>query len=75
MFVTQFGRDAWELHFPALRVSSVFVDLTPADVARSIGVSPVGGFLVAQQASRRMLPNRHGAILFTGASASVKGYS
>ena len=34
-----------------------------------------GGFLVAQQAAKRMLPNKHGAILFTGASASVKGYA
>ena len=34
-----------------------------------------GGFLVAQEAVRRMLPHRHGAILFTGASASVKGYA
>ena len=33
-----------------------------------------GVFLVAQQAARRMLPKGHGAILFTGASASVKGY-
>jgi len=30
--------------------------------------------LVAQQAVRRMLPNTHSAILFTGAAASVKGY-
>ena len=51
-----------------------FVDLIPADVAEAIAVSAFGGFLVAQQASRRMLPHRHGAILFTGASASVKGY-
>jgi NAD(P)-dependent dehydrogenase (short-subunit alcohol dehydrogenase family) len=29
---------------------------------------------VAQAAGRRMLPRRHGAILFTGASASVKGF-
>ena len=28
-----------------------------------------------QQAARRMVPNGHGAILFTGASASVKGYA
>ena len=53
---------------------AAFVDLIPADVAKAIAVSAFGGFLVAQQASRRMLPNRHGAILFTGASASVKGY-
>jgi NAD(P)-dependent dehydrogenase (short-subunit alcohol dehydrogenase family) len=46
------------------RVPGAFVDLIPADVARSIAVNTFGGFLVAQQASRRMLPNRHGAILF-----------
>ena len=53
---------------------ATFMDLMPADVAKAIAVSAFGGFLVAQQATRRMLPNRHGAILFTGASASVKGY-
>src|SRR5207248_7391705 len=51
-----------------------FVDLVPADVAQAIAVSAFGGFLVAQQAATRMLPNKHGAILFTGASASIKGY-
>jgi NAD(P)-dependent dehydrogenase (short-subunit alcohol dehydrogenase family) len=56
------------------RARGVFVDLVPADVTQSIAVSAFGGFLVAQQAARRMLPNKHGAILFTGASASVKGY-
>ena len=56
------------------RARGAFVDLIPADVAKAIAVSAFGGFLVAQQASRRMLPNRKGAILFTGASASVKGY-
>jgi NAD(P)-dependent dehydrogenase (short-subunit alcohol dehydrogenase family) len=38
-------------------------------------VTAFGAFLVAQQAVARMLPKRHGAILFTGASASVKGYA
>jgi NAD(P)-dependent dehydrogenase (short-subunit alcohol dehydrogenase family) len=56
------------------RARGVFVDLVPADVAQAITVSAFGGFLVAQQAVKRMLPNKHGAILFTGASASVKGY-
>jgi NAD(P)-dependent dehydrogenase (short-subunit alcohol dehydrogenase family) len=60
---------------PALRVRGPLVDLEPSDVARAIAVGAFGGFLVAQQAARRMLPNRHGAILFTGASASVKGYA
>ena len=53
------------------RARGSFVDLVPADVAQAIAVSAFGGFLVAQQAVKRMLPNRHGAILFTGASASV----
>src|SRR5215470_13540327 len=57
------------------RARGAFVDLVPAEVAQSITVSAFGGFLVAQQAARRMLPNKHGAILFTGASASVKGYA
>ena len=56
------------------RARGAFVDLVPAEVAQAILVSAFGGFLVAQQAARRMLPNRRGAILFTGASASVKGY-
>ena len=56
------------------RARGAFVDLVPADVAQAIAVSAFGGFLVAQQALKRMLPNGHGAILFTGASASVKGY-
>jgi len=56
------------------RVRGPFVDLAPADVSKAISVSAFGGFLVAQAASRRMLPNKHGAIFFTGASASVKGY-
>jgi NAD(P)-dependent dehydrogenase (short-subunit alcohol dehydrogenase family) len=52
-----------------------FVDLVPAEVERAIAVSAFGGFLVAQQAARRMLPNKRGVIVFTGASASVKGYA
>ena len=57
------------------RARGTFVDLVPADVEQAIEVSAFGGFLVAQQAARRMLPGKRGAILFTGASASVKGYA
>lgn len=57
------------------RTRGPFLELLPADVEQSIAVSAFGGFLVAQQAAQRMLPNKHGAILFTGASASVKGYA
>ena len=57
------------------RTRGPFVELDPAEVERAIAVSAFGGFLVAQQAAMRMLPHAHGAILFTGASASVKGYA
>src|ERR1700688_1608249 len=56
------------------RARGAFTELVPAEVAQAISVSAFGGFLVAQQVAKRMLPNGHGAILFTGASASVKGY-
>ena len=59
----------------SFRTRGPLVDLDSVAVERSIAVSAFGGFLVAQQAARRMLPKRHGAILFTGASASVKGYA
>ena len=57
------------------RTRGPLIELVPADVERAIAVSAFGGFLVAQEAARRMLPRGKGAILFTGASASVKGYA
>lgn len=60
---------------PSARARGALIDLAPEDVERSLTVSAFGGFLVAQQAVRRMLPKRRGAILFTGASASIKGYA
>ena len=52
-----------------------FVSLVATEVEQAIRTSAFGGFLVAQEAAKRMLPKGHGAILFTGASASVKGYA
>jgi len=57
------------------RARGPFVDLVPAEVAQAIAVSGYGGFPGGAAGGRRMLPNKHGAILFTGASASVKGYA
>ncbi len=57
------------------RTRGPFTELDPAEVAKAIQVSAFGAFLVAQAAVKRMLPRRKGAILFTGASASVKGYA
>jgi NAD(P)-dependent dehydrogenase (short-subunit alcohol dehydrogenase family) len=49
-------------------------ELDPAAVDNAIRVTAFGGFLVAREAATRMLRQGHGTILFTGASASVKGY-
>src|SRR6476646_7186443 len=56
------------------RAGGPIAGLDPEAVARAIAVTAYGGFLVSQQAARHMLPRGSGAILFTGASASVKGY-
>jgi NAD(P)-dependent dehydrogenase (short-subunit alcohol dehydrogenase family) len=56
------------------RARGPVAELVPTEVERAIMVSAYGGFLVAREAVQRMLPKKHGAVLFTGASASVKGY-
>ena len=60
---------------PSYRVRGPLIDLDPAEVEKTIAISAFGGFLVAQAAVKRMLPRKQGALLFTGASASVKGYA
>ena len=60
---------------PSYRVRGPFTELDPAEIEKTLRVTAYGGFLVAQQAARRMLQKGAGVILFTGASASVKGYA
>jgi NAD(P)-dependent dehydrogenase (short-subunit alcohol dehydrogenase family) len=63
------------LYNASFRSRGPIADLDAEDVRRSLMVCAYGGFLVAQHAARRMLKAREGAILFTGALASVKGYA
>lgn len=56
------------------RVRGPLIEVDAAAVAQAVAVTAMGAFYVAQQAARHMLPQRRGAILFTGASAGVKGY-
>jgi NAD(P)-dependent dehydrogenase (short-subunit alcohol dehydrogenase family) len=69
-----FGRFDVVLYNASYRTRGPFVDLDPGEVAKSLAVSAYGGFLVGQQAAKRMVKQGDGAIFFTGASASVKGY-
>jgi NAD(P)-dependent dehydrogenase (short-subunit alcohol dehydrogenase family) len=59
---------------PSFRTRGSIAELLPQDVEKTLAVTAYGGFLVGQQAAKRMLTKGYGAILFTGASASVKGY-
>jgi len=63
------------IYNPSARERGPFVGLDAAGVKQGLMVTAYGGFVVAQEAVKRMIPNRHGAVLFTGASASVKGYA
>jgi NAD(P)-dependent dehydrogenase (short-subunit alcohol dehydrogenase family) len=63
------------LYNAAARLAGSLVDLDPSAVQKALAVTAYGGFLVAQQAATRMLPRGRGAILFTGATASVKGFA
>jgi NAD(P)-dependent dehydrogenase (short-subunit alcohol dehydrogenase family) len=71
----EFGAPEIVIYNPSFRSRGPIADLDPAEVEKSLMVSAFGGFLVGQQAVRRMLPKKHGCIVFTGASASVKGYA
>ena len=57
------------------RARGPLVELDAAEVEKTIRVTAFAGFLVAQRAAKAMLPRGSGAIFFTGASASVKGFA
>jgi NAD(P)-dependent dehydrogenase (short-subunit alcohol dehydrogenase family) len=69
------GAPALVVYNASARARGPFVELDPAAVAKALEVSAYGGFLVAQETAKRMLPLGRGSILLTGASASVKGYA
>jgi NAD(P)-dependent dehydrogenase (short-subunit alcohol dehydrogenase family) len=63
------------LYNAAARVQGPLAELDPGAVQRALAVTAFGGFLVTQQAAKLMLPRGRGAILLTGATASVKGFA
>ena len=60
---------------PSYRVRGPLVALDPEEVRKTLDITAFGAFLVAQASVRLMLPLKRGTILFTGASAGVKGYA
>jgi short-subunit dehydrogenase len=57
------------------RTRGPLIELDPVEVEKALMITAYAAFLVAQAAAKRMVPRGQGAILFTGASASVKGYA
>jgi NAD(P)-dependent dehydrogenase (short-subunit alcohol dehydrogenase family) len=57
------------------RVRGPVTELDPEEVRQTILITCYGGFLIGQEAAKRMVKAGQGTILFTGASASVKGYA
>src|SRR5277367_3755229 len=70
----RFGVPDVVLYNASARAHGPIAELEPEAVRKAVEISAFGGFLVTQQAARRMIPRGSGAILLTGASASVKGY-
>jgi NAD(P)-dependent dehydrogenase (short-subunit alcohol dehydrogenase family) len=60
---------------PSARVRGPIAELDPDAVEQALRITAFGGFLVGQAAAKAMLPRGSGTILFTGATASVKGYA
>jgi len=63
------------LYNPSARVRGDLLAVDAQAVAAALHTTAMGAFVVAQEAVRRMLPQRHGALFFTGATAGVKGFA
>lgn len=60
---------------PSARARGPITELDPEAVHSALEITAFGAFLVAQKAAAGMLPRGSGSILFTGASAGVKGFA
>ncbi|MEM1236465.1 MAG: SDR family NAD(P)-dependent oxidoreductase [Pseudomonadota bacterium] len=71
------GRLDVAVYNPSARVRGSIIELDPDTVRASVEVTAFGAFLMGQAAARRMVDqdgDTKGTILFTGASAGVKGF-
>jgi NAD(P)-dependent dehydrogenase (short-subunit alcohol dehydrogenase family) len=60
---------------PSARIRGELPSLDIAAASVAIQTTAIGALVTAQEAARRMLPRGRGTLLFTGATASVKGYA
>lgn len=57
------------------RIRGPLAELEPDAVRHALEINAFGGFLAAREAARRFVPRGRGALFFTGATASLKGYA
>jgi len=60
---------------PSARIRGELLSLDIAAASVAIQTTAIGALVTAQEAARRMLPRGHGTLLFTGATAGVKGFA
>ena len=68
-----FGEPSIVVYNASAFVMKAVIDTDVADFERCWRVGCLGGFLVGREAARGMAPKGRGSILFTGATASLRG--
>ena len=63
------------IYNPSMRIKGAITELDPNKTQEAINVTCFGAFIVAQEASKRMLKRKSGSIFFTGATAGIKGFA
>jgi len=71
---SSFGVPELVIYNASARVRGPIAEIDPEEVRAAVSITAFGGFLVGQAAAQAMASRGSGSILFTGASASVKGY-
>ncbi|MGY8956800.1 MAG: SDR family NAD(P)-dependent oxidoreductase [Alphaproteobacteria bacterium] len=72
--VAEMGVPNLVVYNPSARVRGPIDEIDRDAVKNAVLITCYGGFVVGQKAAQLMLERGNGSILFTGASASVKGY-
>ncbi|WP_299371995.1 SDR family NAD(P)-dependent oxidoreductase [uncultured Tateyamaria sp.] len=80
LFASLDGRLSVAIYNPSARQRGAIADLDPEEVRRAIEITAFGSFLMGRAAAKMMqdqdvVDGRRGTILFTGASAGVKGFA
>ena len=73
-FDQEIGTPNVVLYNPSKRVKGKITEIEIPSTIDSINLNILGAFVTAQEAAKRMIPKKKGAILFTGATASIKGF-